>query len=810
MLTIAWNFSLAYGQTHYTKVWSGNGFDHMNINILSTTIDGENLGVGDEVAVFDGDYCVGVGIVTTPGNEIYIIASKNDPDNDFVDGYRVGNPIIIKIWDAGEQVEITNIEISEFYEKDLIFEIGETLWLSMVATSPCIPPDAPVAGTVTHPTCSVATGSVVLSGLPSGTWTVTKNPGGETYTGTGESYTVTGLAAGTYTFTVTNAAGCISLSSTNVVINTQPPTPAAPVAGTVTHPTWDNATGSVVLTGLPSGTWTINPGNINGSGTSASISGLSSGTYNFTVTNASGCTSPPSADVVINPQPVNAVPTVTNVLISGTAVVGQVLTGTYIYADAENDPEGTSQYRWLRNSNPIAGVTSATYTLTEADGGKEIVFEVTPVAQTGASPGTTVLSEGVEVKMEQVISLLAGWNIFSLCVVPDNVSLTQVMHGLIDEESLEKVQDETGDALEKIPNTSDWINDIGNWNREEGYKINVNKNTIIRVTGVPFTDPVAISLTAGWNIISYPVNFTKDATEVLEDLMDSGNLVKVQDETGAALEIIPGGAEWVNNIGDFIPGKGYKIWVTNNDLLTISPDRGTKAARTTLTDAVCPAGAHYKPAWQGNGLDHMNIYVSGGHEGLLPGDEIGIFDRTVCVASGVIRYSGEEFYSLVASLNDPLTTTKDGFDKGNRLIFKVWRPSENRELLIKNVMFHPGGNDLFEPMGTAMVTLDIELITASEIELQQQTALSDVYPNPARNRTTIPFSIGKETKVEIAIYTSSGKKLVTLANGKYKPGSYSVEWNIPVNKRSREVASGIYFCKMVAQDKEFVKKLIVK
>ncbi|NLO03444.1 MAG: hypothetical protein GX126_14185, partial [Bacteroidales bacterium] len=52
--------------------------------------------------------------------------------------------------------------------------------------------------------------------------------------------------------------------------------------------------------------------------------------------------------------------------------------------------------------------------------------------------------------------------------------------------------------------------------------------------------------------------------------------------------------------------------------------------------------------------------------------------------------------------------------------------------------------------------------------------------------------------------------LVTLANGKYKPGSYSVEWNIPVNKRSREVASGIYFCKMVAQDKEFVKKLIVK
>ena len=131
-------------------------------------------------------------------------------------------------------------------------------------------------------------------------------------------------------------------------------------------------------------------------------------------------------------------------------------------------------------------------------------------------------------------------------------------------------------------------------------------------------------------------------------------------------------------------------------------------------------------------------------------------------------------------------------------------------MLINDILFQPGGNDLFEPLGTAMVTLEMALVTDSEMELQQLTALGDIYPNPARNRTTIPFSIGKETKVEIAIYTSSGKKLVTLANGKYKPGSYSVEWNIPVNKRSREVASGIYFCKMVAQDEVFVKKLIIK
>jgi hypothetical protein len=64
-------------------------------------------------------------------------------------------------------------------------------------------PSAPTVGTVTQTTCTVSTGSVALSGLPStGTWTVTASPGGQTITGTGTTTTFTGLAAGTYTFTV--------------------------------------------------------------------------------------------------------------------------------------------------------------------------------------------------------------------------------------------------------------------------------------------------------------------------------------------------------------------------------------------------------------------------------------------------------------------------------------------------------------------------------------------------------------------------------------------------------------------------------
>ncbi len=169
-------------------------------------------------------------------------------------------------------------------------------------------PTAPTIGTRTQPTCSVATGSVVLGGLPAtGTWTLTQTPGGES-TGTGTSTTVTGLAPGSYTFTVKNVAGCISPASASAVINAQPATPSAPIVGTITQPACLVSTGSVALSGLPAtGSWIVTriPGGVtqNGTGSNAVISSVPAGTYQFTVT-VSGCVSPASGDAVINPQPV--------------------------------------------------------------------------------------------------------------------------------------------------------------------------------------------------------------------------------------------------------------------------------------------------------------------------------------------------------------------------------------------------------------------------------------------------------------------------------------------------------------------------
>jgi gliding motility-associated-like protein len=179
----------------------------------------------------------------------------------------------------------------------------------VVIAAPPSAPAAPVVGIITQPTCAISTGIVVLSGLPpTGSWTVTRNPGAVTVSGSGTATTINTIPPGTYTFTVTNSTGCTSPQSGNVLVNTQPPIPPAPSVGTITPPGCTLSTGSAVLTGLPStGTWTLirYPGTVStsGSGTSSTITGLTSGTHNFTVMTANGCLSVPSANVVIPGQP---------------------------------------------------------------------------------------------------------------------------------------------------------------------------------------------------------------------------------------------------------------------------------------------------------------------------------------------------------------------------------------------------------------------------------------------------------------------------------------------------------------------------
>ena len=92
-------------------------------------------------------------------------------------------------------------------------------------------------------------------------------------------------------------------------------------------------------------------------------------------------------------------PAADKVKINGKAMVDGELTAEYTYSDPNNDPEGASTFRWLRADSAdgeytaIAAATAKTYTLTDADVGKYLKVEVTPVSSKAPFTGAAVLME---------------------------------------------------------------------------------------------------------------------------------------------------------------------------------------------------------------------------------------------------------------------------------------------------------------------------------------------------------------------------------------------------------------------------------
>jgi hypothetical protein len=147
-------------------------------------------------------------------------------------------------------------------------------------------PAAPTVGAITQPTCLVATGSVDLSGLPAGAWTI--NPGA--IAGAAVTTTLSGLATGTHNYTVTNAAGCISAASADIVVDPQPPIPAAPTVG-LTQTTCTDATGTITVTAPTGPGMTYSIDGTDYSNTTGVFTLVPAGTFTVTARNADGCIS---------------------------------------------------------------------------------------------------------------------------------------------------------------------------------------------------------------------------------------------------------------------------------------------------------------------------------------------------------------------------------------------------------------------------------------------------------------------------------------------------------------------------------------
>ncbi len=139
--------------THFIPAYSGNGYKHMNFVILSAQIGDSNYSAGDEIAVFDGTVCCGVGVLTSEieygNNESYLVfmVSANTGFSG-TDGFSEGHSIEIRCWSRISRREAvasliffdsnTGLELSA----PPVFKSNSTVFVKL-----SVPNQAPVANT---------------------------------------------------------------------------------------------------------------------------------------------------------------------------------------------------------------------------------------------------------------------------------------------------------------------------------------------------------------------------------------------------------------------------------------------------------------------------------------------------------------------------------------------------------------------------------------------------------------------------------------------------------------------------------------
>ncbi len=161
-----------------------------------------------------------------------------------------------------------------------------------------------------------------------------------------------------------------------------------------------------------------------------------------------------------------------------------------------------------------------------------------------------------------------------------------------------------------------------------------------------------------------------------------------------------------------------------------------------LLSATGFAQGHFSVVWSGFGNDHMNIYVVDaiiGGVALDAGDEIAVFDGTICVGKvlltqQIVTSDINTFAAIAASSKDDGQT--NGYTIGNPITYKFWDSSKNLEISgITAEYFLKNGQVTTEPSYTPNATVIVKLSVAAPAN---KAPIANAGPDQSANeRTTV-------------------------------------------------------------------------
>ena len=383
----------------------------------------------------------------------------------------------------------------------------------------------------------------------------------------------------------------------------------------------------------------------------------------------------------------------------------------------------------------------------------------------------------------KTLNLAKGWSWISFNIEPADMSASSIFSGV---KNLAIVVNNSGQFF--VPGV---INNIGNLNKLEGYKVYFNSSEQLSLSGQSVPANTPIPLTSGWNFVSYLPTSSIAVETALNSIIPNLAIIK-NDEGNFYIPSV------VNTLNNMLPGKGYKLYLNSIDTLSYMNGMPKTTIKNPIPATVNNLPFHFIPIIKtGENYSIVASFVDNNLQ-IKPGDEIGIFTKSgLCVGAGVL--SSGKIFGIAAWEDDEQTAKIDGYKNGEEIFFKYWSKETNKEMTLNSNFLNGSGK-----FGEG-------IFSSAELNLSSAPILFSLeqnYPNPFNSQTIIRFQLPLKENVEIKIFDLRGREIRTLINNEMESGIHKTLWD-GLDRNGNPVSSGVYFYRLKTKSFTSVKKAVL-
>jgi endonuclease I len=190
---------------------------------------------------------------------------------------------------------------------------------------------------------------------------------------------------------------------------------------------------------------------------------------------------------------------------------------------------------------------------------------------------------------------------------------------------------------------------------------------------------------------------------------------------------------------------------------------------------------------------YMDVRYEGGNHGNTGASEPDLIltdDRALIAASGTGDNESVAYMGLASVLYD----------------WHLEDPVDDLERARNDVIYSYQGNR--NPFIDHPEWLAVLLAVPAQPALPAQIALHQNYPNPFNPETTIVYEVDRPRAITLAIYSLTGRRVVTLVDAEVSAGRHEVSWD-GRDGQGNEISSGAYFYRLVDGDTAITKKILL-